>query len=49
MTLRRAGWEEADGRDGLGETIAALMPEHPARTILIRLRETAETKHCPNA
>jgi glucose-6-phosphate dehydrogenase assembly protein OpcA len=30
--------EESDDSSLLGETIAALMPEHPARTILIRLR-----------
>jgi len=29
--------ESADDPHSLGETIAALMPEHPARTILIRL------------
>jgi glucose-6-phosphate dehydrogenase assembly protein OpcA len=34
--------EEADDPAGLGETIAALMPEHPARTILIRLRGAGE-------
>ena len=30
--------EESDDPMALGETVAALMPEHPARTILIRLR-----------
>jgi glucose-6-phosphate dehydrogenase assembly protein OpcA len=30
--------EESDDSQSLGETIAALMPEHPARAILIRLR-----------
>jgi glucose-6-phosphate dehydrogenase assembly protein OpcA len=34
--------EEADDVTDLGETIAALMPEHPARTVLIRLRGDAE-------
>ena len=29
--------EESEDPAALGETIAALMPEHPARTILIRL------------
>ena len=29
--------EEADDTAALGETIAALMPEHPARTVLVRL------------
>jgi glucose-6-phosphate dehydrogenase assembly protein OpcA len=29
--------EESDDAGALGETIAALMPEHPARTIVIRL------------
>jgi glucose-6-phosphate dehydrogenase assembly protein OpcA len=30
--------EESEDVMGLGETIAALMPEHPARTIVVRLR-----------
>jgi glucose-6-phosphate dehydrogenase assembly protein OpcA len=30
--------EEADDVQRLGQTLAALMPEHPARTIVIRLR-----------
>src|SRR5690348_3875845 len=30
--------EAADDVQRLGETLAALMPEHPARTILIRLQ-----------
>jgi len=30
--------EENDDAAALGETVAALMPEHPARTILVRLR-----------
>ncbi len=34
--------EESEDPGGLGETIAALMPEHPARTILIRLRGEGE-------
>ncbi len=34
--------EENEETGSLGETIAALMPEHPARTILIRLREGGE-------
>ena len=34
--------EEADDAAALGETVAALMPEHPARTILIRLRGEGE-------
>jgi glucose-6-phosphate dehydrogenase assembly protein OpcA len=29
--------EEADDQSSLGETVAALMPEHPARTVNIRL------------
>ncbi len=33
--------EESDDMSGLGETIAALMPEYPARTILVRLGGTA--------
>ena len=34
--------EAADDASALGETIAALMPEHPARTILIRLQGEGE-------
>jgi glucose-6-phosphate dehydrogenase assembly protein OpcA len=34
--------EESDDPAGLGETMAALMPEHPARAILIRLRAARE-------
>jgi glucose-6-phosphate dehydrogenase assembly protein OpcA len=34
--------EESENAQSLGETIAALMPEHPARTILIRLRGAGE-------
>ena len=34
--------EVADDASALGETIAALMPEHPARAILIRLRGDGE-------
>ncbi|MBZ5585228.1 MAG: glucose-6-phosphate dehydrogenase assembly protein OpcA [Acidobacteriia bacterium] len=34
--------EETEDPAGLGETIAALMPEHPARTILVRLRRGRE-------
>jgi glucose-6-phosphate dehydrogenase assembly protein OpcA len=34
--------EEAEDVGELGETIAALMPEHPARTIIIRLRGEGE-------
>ena len=34
--------EAADDAAALGETIAALMPEHPARAILIRLRGEGE-------
>src|ERR1017187_1500752 len=34
--------EAADDAAALGETIAALMPEHPARTILIRLQGEGE-------
>ena len=37
MTLVVVAEEEDDG-SAIGETIAALMPEHPARTILVRLR-----------
>jgi glucose-6-phosphate dehydrogenase assembly protein OpcA len=36
--------EEADDVAALGETLAALMPEHPARTILVRLCGGAERK-----
>jgi len=34
--------EESEDVTNLGETIAALMPEHPARAILIRLRASGE-------
>ncbi|MGA1994358.1 MAG: glucose-6-phosphate dehydrogenase assembly protein OpcA [Bryobacteraceae bacterium] len=34
--------EESDDPMALGETVAALMPEHPARTIIIRLRGVSE-------
>ena len=34
--------EAADDASALGETLAALMPEHPARTILIRLQGEGE-------
>lgn len=34
--------EEGDDPMALGETVAALMPEHPARTIIIRLRGAGE-------
>src|ERR1041385_1024915 len=34
--------EESENVSALGETLAALMPEHPARTILIRLRGAGE-------
>ena len=34
--------EESDDVSQLGETLAALMPEHPARAIVIRLRGGAE-------
>ena len=34
--------EESEDVSALGETLAALMPEHPARTILIRLRGAGE-------
>ena len=34
--------EAADDAAALGETVAALMPEHPARTILIRLQGDGE-------
>ena len=34
--------EEGDDPSALGETIAALMPEHPARAVLIRLRGAGE-------
>jgi len=34
--------EEGDDPMALGETVAALMPEHPARTIVIRLRGGGE-------
>jgi glucose-6-phosphate dehydrogenase assembly protein OpcA len=34
--------EEGEDAGALGETIASLMPEHPARTILVRLRGAGE-------
>ena len=34
--------EDREDPSGLGETIAALMPEHPARTIVIRLTGAGE-------
>ncbi len=34
--------EESDDASALGETLAALMPEHPARTMVVRLRGGAE-------
>jgi glucose-6-phosphate dehydrogenase assembly protein OpcA len=34
--------EESEDAAGLGETLAALMPEHPARTILVRLSGPGE-------
>src|SRR5215468_11270768 len=34
--------EESDDAGALGETIASLMPEHPARAILVRLRGAGE-------
>ena len=34
--------EESDDPSALGETVAALMPEHPARAVLIRLRGAGE-------
>jgi glucose-6-phosphate dehydrogenase assembly protein OpcA len=34
--------DESDDVSSLGETLAALMPEHPARTIVIRLRAEGE-------
>ncbi len=34
--------EESEDFSALGETIAALMPEHPARTIVVRLRGAGE-------
>src|SRR5258708_5935873 len=34
--------EEGDDASALGETIASLMPEHPARAILVRLRAGSE-------
>ena len=34
--------EEADDAGALGETTAALMPEHPARAIMVRLRAGGE-------
>ena len=34
--------EESEDAVGIGETLAALMPEHPARTIMVRLRGSGE-------
>jgi glucose-6-phosphate dehydrogenase assembly protein OpcA len=34
--------EESDDAAALGETLAALMPEHPARTMIVRLRGEGE-------
>ncbi len=34
--------DESEDFQALGETIAALMPEHPARTIIVRVRAAAE-------
>jgi glucose-6-phosphate dehydrogenase assembly protein OpcA len=34
--------EESEDLAGLGETMAALMPEHPARTVIVRLRSDGE-------
>ena len=34
--------EESDDSQGLGETIAALMPEHPARAIVVRMSGPGE-------
>jgi len=34
--------EESDDPQGLGETIAMLMPEHPARTIVVRMSGAGE-------
>jgi glucose-6-phosphate dehydrogenase assembly protein OpcA len=34
--------EESDDASALGETVAALMPEHPARTMMVRLRGGGE-------
>ena len=34
--------EESDDPSALGETLAALMPEHPARTMVVRLRGGGE-------
>jgi glucose-6-phosphate dehydrogenase assembly protein OpcA len=42
MTLVVAA-EESEDAAGVGETIAALMPEHPARAISIRLRGAARS------
>ena len=36
--------EESDDAGALGETLAALMPEHPARAILVRLCGGTERK-----
>ena len=34
--------EEKEDAGAVGETLAALMPEHPARTVMVRLREGGE-------
>lgn len=36
--------EEEENRSALAETLAALMPEHPARTIVVRLRPGSRTE-----
>ncbi|MFN7992538.1 MAG: glucose-6-phosphate dehydrogenase assembly protein OpcA [Bryobacteraceae bacterium] len=41
MTLLVAA-EESDDAQSIGETLAALMPEHPSRAIVIRFRAEAE-------
>ncbi len=41
MTLVVAA-EESDDAQGIGETLAALMPEHPSRAIVIRFRSEQE-------
>jgi glucose-6-phosphate dehydrogenase assembly protein OpcA len=41
MTLVVAA-EESDDPQGIGETLAALMPEHPSRAIVVRFREGNE-------
>src|SRR5215831_5237069 len=42
MTLVVIGEESAEDAANVGETIAALMPEHPARAILVKLRKGSE-------